>query len=389
MTRNKFRFLLVSCLLIETVAAKSIIDCRVATEAIAECNPYGSKFLKAKEITPTLNNQKLVRVKNLPRPEEKPTVRVISVEDMIEKYVKIEEPIRFMLKNNTPFAVTVEEEPVSKQEFEEKIEEIQVCKVAARIEREILEQTDVDKPQIVYGKYVVVKGDSLSKLAERFALKTKELAKFNGFKSNAVLCIGQELELPFEQKMVDAFISGKYKIEYGDTFIDIGKKFNIDPKRLAEFNEFKSNADIHVGKIIKLPLPYILAKQKKDEERKSRLESQKKTGRLDMVHGFGKNKLRVTATAYTSHANQTNSNPFVAAWNNRLRPGMKIIAVSRDLLKQYGMKNGTKVRISGLPGYYSVRDKMNKRYRKRIDIYMGMDRRRALRWGRRSVVIFW
>lgn len=108
-----------------------------------------------------------------------------------------------------------------------------------------------------------------------------------------------------------------------------------------------------------------------------------------MVHGFGKHKLRITATAYTSHRNQTDSTPFLAAWNNRLRPGMKIIAVSRDLLKQYGMKNGTKVRISGLQGYYSVRDKTNKRYRKRIDIYMGRDRRRALRWGRRSVVIYW
>ncbi len=64
---------------------------------------------------------------------------------------------------------------------------------------------------------------------------------------------------------------------------------------------------------------------------------------------------------------------------------MKIIAVSRDLLSKYGMRNGTKVRISGLPGYYRVRDKMNKRYKKRIDIYMGVDRRKALRWGRRSV----
>jgi len=53
------------------------------------------------------------------------------------------------------------------------------------------------------------------------------------------------------------------------------------------------------------------------------------------------------------------------------------------------MRNGTKVRIGGLRGYYRVRDKMNKRYRKRIDIYMGLDRRRALRWGRRSVVIYW
>jgi 3D (Asp-Asp-Asp) domain-containing protein len=68
---------------------------------------------------------------------------------------------------------------------------------------------------------------------------------------------------------------------------------------------------------------------------------------------------------------------------------MKIIAVSRDMLTRYGLRNGSKVKIGGLPGYYTVRDKMNKRYRKRIDIYMGVNRRKALRWGRRSVVIYY
>ncbi|MEJ2526889.1 MAG: hypothetical protein P8Y49_02155, partial [Sulfurovaceae bacterium] len=100
-------------------------------------------------------------------------------------------------------------------------------------------------------------------------------------------------------------------------------------------------------------------------------------------------QLKVTATAYTSHVNQTEGDPFVGAWNNRLTPGQKVIAVSRDLLNYYGLKNGSKVRISGLEGYYTVRDKMNKRYTKRIDIYMGLDRKRALRWGKRSVNIYW
>jgi len=99
--------------------------------------------------------------------------------------------------------------------------------------------------------------------------------------------------------------------------------------------------------------------------------------------------LRVQATAYTSHRGQTDKTPFLAAWNNRLRPGMKVIAVSRDLISKYGLGNGKKVRIQGLPGYYTVRDKMNKRYKKRIDIYMGTNRRKALRWGRRRTVIYW
>jgi 3D (Asp-Asp-Asp) domain-containing protein len=101
------------------------------------------------------------------------------------------------------------------------------------------------------------------------------------------------------------------------------------------------------------------------------------------------NRLKVVATAYTSHAAQTDSTPNIAAWGDRLRPGMKVIAVSRDLLKVYGLKHGSKVRIKGLSGEYLVLDKMNKRWRKRIDIYMGKNRQKAFKWGRRNVELRW
>jgi 3D (Asp-Asp-Asp) domain-containing protein len=96
----------------------------------------------------------------------------------------------------------------------------------------------------------------------------------------------------------------------------------------------------------------------------------------------------VTATAYTSTVCQTDSTPYLAAWNNRLRPGVKSIAVSRDLL-DLGLTNGTKVRIDGYSHTYKVLDKMNKRWKNKIDIYMGCDIRRARKWGKRKVTIRW
>lgn len=101
-----------------------------------------------------------------------------------------------------------------------------------------------------------------------------------------------------------------------------------------------------------------------------------------------KNELKVTATAYTSTQSQTDKTPFLAAWNNELKPGMKAIAVSRDLLQQ-GLTNGSKVTISGLPGEYIVLDKMHKRWEKKIDIYMGLDHQAAKEWGRQEVIISW
>ena len=101
-----------------------------------------------------------------------------------------------------------------------------------------------------------------------------------------------------------------------------------------------------------------------------------------------KNVLTVTASAYTSCKRETDSTPFLAAWSNRLKPSVKSIAVSRDLLN-FGLTNGTKVKISGLKGYYMVLDKMNKRWKKRIDIYMGCNVKRARKWGKRKVNIVW
>jgi 3D (Asp-Asp-Asp) domain-containing protein len=99
-------------------------------------------------------------------------------------------------------------------------------------------------------------------------------------------------------------------------------------------------------------------------------------------------ELLVTASAYNSHVGQTDGTPSEAAWGDRLRSGMKAIAVSQDLLAR-GLKRGTKVQIDGLPGEYTVLDLMHSRWKNHIDIYMGKDRRSALRWGRRKVRISW
>lgn len=103
----------------------------------------------------------------------------------------------------------------------------------------------------------------------------------------------------------------------------------------------------------------------------------------------GSRSLVVTATAYNSLSSQTDSSPQLTAWGFRLTPGVKAIAVSRDLLHQYGLTHRAKVRISGLNGEFVVLDKMHARWKKKIDIFMGDDRQKAQRFGRRNVTIKW
>ena len=98
--------------------------------------------------------------------------------------------------------------------------------------------------------------------------------------------------------------------------------------------------------------------------------------------------LDVTVTAYNSVVEQTNEDPRTAAWGDELEPGMKVIAVSRDLLSM-GLRRGTKVRIEGMPGEFVVLDKMNRRWERRIDVYMGEDVRAARRFGKQDTTITW
>ncbi len=341
--------------------SKDIVDCNSLTHGLNECNPYSFKFLKTKDIKYIDDKKKPIVSKTLPTP--KPIhIKIFSVQDIINKYIKytkIEDSLRF---NGELYKETY---------------------------------TNIVKPS--YGLYCVSKGDILGRIANKFDVSMNDICKINKLDDNSTIKVGEKIKIPKSQDMVDAIVSGKYKVKKGDNFILIAKRFGIDLKLMKKYNHLKNTQMIKEGDILKLPLSHILKKEKKIAIKKSKhkikfkkIKHNKKRDKIfRFISNFSGHRLRVTATAYSSHTKQTDSTPFLAAWNNHIRPGMKIIAVSRDLLTRYGIKNGTKIHISGLRGYYIVKDKMNKRFKRRIDIYMGLNRRRALRWGRRSVIIYW
>lgn len=102
----------------------------------------------------------------------------------------------------------------------------------------------------------------------------------------------------------------------------------------------------------------------------------------------GPQSMEVTASAYTLRASETAKDSVgIGAWGDKLRPGMNAIAVSRDLIDE-GLGHGTKVRIEGFDETFVVRDKMNARWSRKIDILME-DPEAAREWGKRKVTIHW
>jgi 3D (Asp-Asp-Asp) domain-containing protein len=92
-------------------------------------------------------------------------------------------------------------------------------------------------------------------------------------------------------------------------------------------------------------------------------------------------ELEVMVTAYNSVAWQTEGDPTIAAWGDTLLPGQPSVAVSRDLIKM-GLKRDTPVLIEGFTDTFLVKDKMNARFKRHIDIFMGKDVFKAREFGR-------
>ena len=89
--------------------------------------------------------------------------------------------------------------------------------------------------------------------------------------------------------------------------------------------------------------------------------------------------LLVTATIYHADPAQTDDTPFITASGAHINPDNPInhcwIAVSRDLEKE-GFTMGKEVIIEGtksLDGVWTIRDRMNKRWTRRIDFLVNKE----------------
>ena len=93
----------------------------------------------------------------------------------------------------------------------------------------------------------------------------------------------------------------------------------------------------------------------------------------------------VTVTAYTSSPKECDASPWVTASGWKLKEGDRIVAVSRDLEKVAPM--GSWVFLEGM-GWFRVEDRMNKRWRRRVDVWFGRDREGALAFGKRKARVW-
>jgi hypothetical protein len=92
--------------------------------------------------------------------------------------------------------------------------------------------------------------------------------------------------------------------------------------------------------------------------------------------------------AFAIELREPGAEPRRGSWGDELKPGMKALAVSPDLV-QRGLGRGTRVRIEGLPSSYRVRHQLGAETLERVEIFMGTDSEAARRWHERRARIWW
>lgn len=108
--------------------------------------------------------------------------------------------------------------------------------------------------------YIVKKGDTLSELAERFAVDEDDILSWNKLSHKSAIKLGQKILIKKSGDLAVAsnaptFKQISYTVKNGDTLGQISKKFNINVTDLRKWNNVpKNKADIKPGSKLKVML---------------------------------------------------------------------------------------------------------------------------------------
>jgi membrane-bound lytic murein transglycosylase D len=125
--------------------------------------------------------------------------------------------------------------------------------------------------QVREAEYRVRRGDTLSRIAARFGVRTQDLMAANGIRKANHIRVGQVLEIPGRSRVVASApspagepraassparsVSGasSYRVRPGDTLGRIAKRHGISERALADANDIRNKSLVRVGQVLRIP----------------------------------------------------------------------------------------------------------------------------------------
>mgnify|MGYP003875091523 FL=1 len=106
--------------------------------------------------------------------------------------------------------------------------------------------------------YTVKEGDVLSKIAQKFGLKTQTLLWANNLTENSIIRPGDKITIPPKDGII-------YTVKRGDTLIEIAKRYKADVEEIKKFNQLDSDIIVEGEKLFlpnaKMPSIYLASRR--------------------------------------------------------------------------------------------------------------------------------
>lgn len=115
------------------------------------------------------------------------------------------------------------------------------------IKKEIPRQEQNPSNDISYINYIVIKGDTLSKIASKYNTTVSDLVQINNINNPNIIYENQFIKVPV--KSSDNIV---YTVQKGDTLSNIAIKYNTSVDSIVKLNSIADKNKIYVGQVLKI-----------------------------------------------------------------------------------------------------------------------------------------
>ena len=105
----------------------------------------------------------------------------------------------------------------------------------------------------------VQSGETLSEIAHRYGVSTRQLMRLNGLRYSDYIEAGSRLEVPGPRVSAGP---GRHRVQPGDTLGDIAARYRVSSRDLMLVNGLRNANHVEVGQTLKLPSNAVIAQAK-------------------------------------------------------------------------------------------------------------------------------
>ena len=102
-------------------------------------------------------------------------------------------------------------------------------------------------------------GETLSEIADRYGVSTRQLMRLNGLRDSDYIEAGSRLEIPGPRVSAGP---GRHRVQPGDTLDDIAARYRVSSRDLMLVNGLRNANHVELGQTLKLPSNAVIAQSR-------------------------------------------------------------------------------------------------------------------------------